>query len=223
MYCAIIGDIVKSREIQERRELQHKLEAVLHEINENYADFITAKFTITLGDEFQGLLVSPEKSFEIIDYIKVKLRPIKFRFGIGIGGMSTDIKVIAIGSDGPAYHVARDALNNVKDSNIKYSQAERDMLVYGISINSNMYEKFELINALLSTCYFIEKKWSDKQIEIIKHLMNSDYSHRELATIYQISQPSITRRIENSGYYTYKEAKAVANKYLMEKWEKMNG
>lgn len=223
MYCAIIGDIVKSREVEDRRELQHKLEAILDEVNDDYADFIAAKFTVTLGDEFQGLLVNPEKLFEIIDYIKIKIRPIKLRLGIGIGNMSTDIKEIAIGSDGPAYHVARDAINNVKESNIKYSQAERDMLVYGISINPNIYEKFELINALLSTCYFIEKKWSDKQIEIIEYLMNGDYSHRELATVYQISQPSITRRIENSGYYTYKDAKAVADKYLMEKWEKMNG
>lgn len=223
MYCAIIGDIIKSKEIIERRELQHKLEELLERINIKYAEIITAKFTITLGDEFQGLLRSPHKIFEITDYIKMELGPIKLRYGIGIGEMSTDIKDIAMGSDGPAYHAAREALNDVKESNTKYSQPDRDMLIYGIPKNTNFNEKFMLLNSVLSTCYFIEKKWSRKQIEIISNLMHDDISQRELAVMYDISQPSITKRIENSGYYTYKEAKTVANNYLMNCWEKMNG
>lgn len=223
MYCAIIGDIVKSRELDERREIQYKLESVLSTINEKYKECIAAKFTITLGDEFQGLLKNPENLLNVIDYIKIKLGPIRLRFGVGIGEMSTEIKEIAIGSDGSAYHVAREALNDVKDSSVKYSQPERDILVYAMTSETNSYEKLALINSILSTCYFIEKKWSNKQIEIISHLMNSNLTQRELATMFNVTQPSITRRIENSGFYTYKEAKETANNYLMGYWGKLNG
>ncbi len=59
-------------------------------INTKYHSVIAAKFTITLGDEFQGLLSSPEVLMDIVDYIKVHLHPIKVRFGIGFGDMSTE-------------------------------------------------------------------------------------------------------------------------------------
>lgn len=46
---------------------------------------------ITLGDEFQGLLNNPAYAIEIVKYIQRELYPVKLRFGIGIGEISTEI------------------------------------------------------------------------------------------------------------------------------------
>ena len=115
MYCAIIGDIVDSKKIKNRAEIQTKLENVLLAINKKYEIDIAANFVITLGDEFQGLLKLPKNLTRIIEQIKMELYPIKLRFGAGIGEIYTEINPkIAIGADGPAYHNAREAIEIIQ-------------------------------------------------------------------------------------------------------------
>ena len=46
---------------------------------------------ITLGDEFQGLLKNGSAAVFIIDKIEREMYPIKFRFGLGVGEITTDI------------------------------------------------------------------------------------------------------------------------------------
>ena len=55
-YVAIIGDIVGSRELKDRYKIQVQLENTLDSININFSRVIESKFTITIGDEFQGLV-----------------------------------------------------------------------------------------------------------------------------------------------------------------------
>ena len=71
---------------------------------------------ITLGDEFQGLLNNPAYAIEIVKYIQRELYPVKLRFGIGIGEISTEInQKAAIGADGPAFYAAREIINFLKN------------------------------------------------------------------------------------------------------------
>ena len=57
VYFALIGDIIGSRSIESRAEIQRRLGDKLREINEREGDKnLAAGFVITLGDEFQGLI-----------------------------------------------------------------------------------------------------------------------------------------------------------------------
>ena len=85
MYFAIIGDIIKSRTSSNRYELQISLNQVLMELNEQYKNDMISDFTITLGDEFQGVLKNPRFLLRMLDMIELELYPTEFRFGIGIG------------------------------------------------------------------------------------------------------------------------------------------
>lgn len=56
VYFALIGDIIGSRSIESRAEIQRSLGDKLREINEREGEKnLAAGFVITLGDEFQGL------------------------------------------------------------------------------------------------------------------------------------------------------------------------
>jgi len=115
VYCAIIGDIVNSKKIPNRQEIQDLFARVLMEINIEFYNDIASNFTITLGDEFQGLISKPSLSYKIIKIIKQKMSPIELVFGVGIGEMKTAIRRdISIGSDGPAYHYARNMVEKAK-------------------------------------------------------------------------------------------------------------
>ena len=114
MYFAIIGDIVESKKLIDRDGVQKRLNIILKDINIKFDNDIAAKFVITLGDEFQGLLSNPSNLFDIIDTIKFEMYPVRIRFGIGIGSIDTEVNSeMALGADGPAYHYARK--NNRRD------------------------------------------------------------------------------------------------------------
>lgn len=55
-YIAIIGDMIDSKDIPNRFEGQQQLKACLDKLNKKYQAVLASKFSITLGDEFQGLL-----------------------------------------------------------------------------------------------------------------------------------------------------------------------
>lgn len=225
MYCAIIGDIVNSRKLENRAEVQLKLKQLLDQINIKYSEDIAAKFIITIGDEFQGLLKTPKRIFNLLDSIKMEIFPITIRFGIGLGDMNTRIyEDMAIGSDGPAYYAAREAIDEIKKSNYRYEQPTRDILIRYSQNNINFKRRLELMNSTLSTCYFIERRWSEKQREIIKVLTIEDkeMNQKELGNLFDLSQSSIQRRINSSGFYTYKYAKNNVASALNDIWEELH-
>lgn len=217
MYFAIIGDIVESKKILNRNEAQEKLNHILKDINIEYERNIAAKFIITLGDEFQGLLSNPIHLFDIIDKIKFKMYPIKIRFGVGIGNIHTNInKEMALGADGPAYHYARKMIEEIKILNKTNSKSQ-----YNTDIGvSSIYKTdiVSLINNNLCLCYFIEEKWTDKQRELIEKIMFSNKTQREIANELNLVQSSVQRRLKSSGYYNYIYVKHSLNRVLMEVW-----
>lgn len=218
MYIAIIGDMVKSRQLDNRTEVQERLKKVLSDVNNRYEEEIAACFAITLGDEFQGLLKCSDHLIAIIDEIKVAMYPVMFRFGIGFGAITTEIdRGAAIGADGPAFYAARDAIQEVAASIAKNEQAAKDVI---IQCDQSAQSYVAIINATLATSYYIECQWTDKQREITRLLsLNPSLSQKALAIELGISQSSIQRRIQSSGYYTYAYAKEESVKFIKLVWE----
>ena len=218
VYCAIIGDIIGSRNIEERSSVQKNLKKILDKINDEYRSEIASRFTITIGDEFQGLIRSTKYLLKIIDTIKMEFYPNMLRFGVGFGIMYTEIiEEVSIGSDGPAYYAARKAIDEIKYSNNKYEQPDRDILIYDDNKISN--EKYDLINATLSLCRVIEKGWTQKQREVIVEMFYTNKSQRSLAEELGVKQSSIHRRLNSGNYFTYKNAKEKIDRYINYMWE----
>lgn len=219
MFCAIIGDIKESRTIKKRSELQKKLNDVLGQINEVFADEIKSPFQITLGDEFQGLLIRPDSVLEIIDSIKIQIFPYAMRFGIGLGEMHTEVlEMTSLGSDGPAYYAARDAVDRLKKIQRQYGQIKSDICL--ISYNKEI-PCLEVINALLALCYQLESSWSEKQREVIVKMVLHDYTQYEVAEQVGVNPSTVNRRLSASGYIYFRTARESIKAALHEIWENM--
>lgn len=221
MYFAIIGDIVESKKLIDRDGVQKRLNIILKDINIKFDNDIAAKFVITLGDEFQGLLSNPSNLFDIIDTIKFEMYPVRIRFGIGIGSIDTEVNSeMALGADGPAYHYARKIIEEIKRLNKANSK-----LPYNTDIAISMKRKnnvVDLINDNLCLCFSIEEKWTDKQRELIKEVRFINKTQRELADQLELAQSSIQRRLKGSEYYNYIHVKNNLKKILVEIWENEN-
>ncbi len=210
-YIAIIGDIKNSKSINDRMEFQNKFNNILNDINVLYNDDISSYFTITLGDEFQGLLHNGKHIMDIISYIKNNLYPYEIRFGIGIGDMTTTINpYLSIGADGPAYHNARYVINELKDMEKQREVAMSDIkLKYNQSIDMCLNTIFKLI-------YVIEQKWTLRQREIIHYMLIHDTNQLSAASYFNVSPSNIHQILSKGNFYTYYEAIHYINNLFSE-------
>jgi len=202
-YLVIIGDIIKSREIKNREKLQTIFQANLnpekirertniHIALSEIVEFenVVSRFTVTIGDEFQGVINSANNLFKFILNFEYDIRNefnenLDFRYGFGVGEITTKInKEAAIGMDGPAFYNARESLNLAKRESYKYS----------FKSNSN---RDLVINNML---YWIDDKmmsWSIQKQKILNYYRNQ-LTQKLISKAIQISQPAVSKAIKNS-------------------------
>jgi len=114
-YCVITCDIVDSRSVLNRNKLQLKINDLTRHINRVYENQILTKFNITLGDEFQGVLLRFNHFLDLYMALKTEMFPYQLNVGIGIGTINTKIyKANSHKMDGPAFHFARDMVDRAK-------------------------------------------------------------------------------------------------------------
>lgn len=213
-YIAIIGDIKNSKELENRRDTQIKLNSVLNNINAKYKSVISAKFMITLGDEFQGLLCRGDGALDIIEEIQRAMYPVKIRFGIGVGQITTEINAeMAIGADGPGYYKAREAIEMLKNSEYRNKTQAANIR---IEVENDENSITIMLNTIFSLMAVIQNNWSKRQREIVWAYEQYGGSQLECAERLNISQSSVQRSLINSNYYAYKDAKETVNTVLRE-------
>jgi len=211
-YIAIIGDIKESRKLNDRKGTQDKLLEILNEINEKYKQDISSKFMITLGDEFQGLLNSGANVMSIIFDIEQKMYPVKIRFGVGIGEITTNINTeMAIGADGPGYYKARDAVKYLKESEMKNRTNASDIR---IDVDEDNENTAIMLNTILSLLTAIKELWTDRQREIIWDMLAHQDGQKNAAVRLNITQSAVQKSLANGKYYAYKEAIETIEKAL---------
>ena len=110
----VIGDLVASKAMPKRAVFQRRLTKVLEQTSAA-ASALASPYTITLGDEFQAVYRTADSLFVDIVKIMADIHPVRARFAIGVGDLTTRINAErALGMDGPAFHQAREALTALK-------------------------------------------------------------------------------------------------------------
>ncbi|MFC3928897.1 SatD family protein [Streptococcus caprae] len=200
-YFAIIGDIVDSKELSERRRHQKELQDCLDVINQTYSSVIASKFSITLGDEFQGLLSLDAPIFHIIDIIRFSLPSINLRFGVGQGEILTEINPdLSIGADGPAYWLAREAITYVHQKN-DYGNTQ-------VCVRLADKEAQEIINSLISASEAIKSNWRESQASLLHALLDigtyeEHFDQQELGNRVSLTSSALSKRLKSSNLKVY--------------------
>lgn len=209
MYCAIIGDLINSKKLpaEDRAAIQERLKALLNGVNENFSSFLVSPFLMTLGDEFQGVLTAAKPALEIIDFLGQNLMelPIQIRYGIGIGELSTNVnREQALGDDGPAYHHARQGIEQLK---------KEGWTGFPVSIQTGNND------CALLRCYCrllneIAEAWSTPQRDCI---LNMEVAEEQLLVAHRlgIAPSSVSRSLRRGHYAAYHESKKTLGEYLL--------
>lgn len=206
----VIGDLINSRTLKNRLSTQEQLKDCLNEINEKYSDEIGSKFIITLGDEFQGLLLTGRDCLRIVDEISFRMSPIEIRFGLGVGELKTVMnKEFCTEMDGPVFWKAREAIQIVHKEN-DYGRAN-------IHLCSQKNDpSVILINEILKLTALQMSGWRSTQKQVFRLILEDGImlpdkiNHQSMASRLGIQNSSLTRRFESSGIKRYMTARSDA-------------
>lgn len=225
----LIADIIASKKMTERGQTQIILNTILDSINTTYKKEIETDLTITLGDEFQGIVTSVETAFYFVDLINLSLQlmtkkeigeEIHLRWGIGIGELATPIqdKGYSIGMDGPAFWNAREAIESVHEHN-DYGRTN-EKIVTGT-------EEDAFYNSMLRVQNVIRNEWTTTQKEtaysILKAYRYNSWTNQDVREVLNkdlnqhFSDQTVSKRIISTNIKQYTSSrKLLANK--IEEW-----
>ena len=185
-YFALIGDIVQSRQIRDRGQLQQNFRRSLEQIRQQFPDQFISRPTVTIGDEFQAVLRNGDHLFAMLQQLEDALPGVGFRYGLGLGQIDTEINPdAAIGMDGPAFHFARSAVEEARKQDRRFV----------LQCSDHFFRK--RLNILLRWLDSSTRGWSPEKRRIFR-LVKQNLTQKEIAGQIGISQPAVSQHINNS-------------------------
>lgn len=179
---AVIGDIVRSKTITRRAVFQRRLAQLLAERTAEAAG-LASPYTITLGDEFQAVYRTADTLWRDVVQVMADLHPVRARFAIGVGALSTRLNPEqALGMDGPAFHLARAALTQLKESG--------RVLQLGVEPAAD----WALANHTLALLSHQIEGWSQTRLQILAGLLRGQ-SVRDMEPALGISKVAVYKNI----------------------------
>ncbi|WP_261793966.1 SatD family protein [Pseudomonas oryzihabitans] len=188
--AVVMGDLVHSEHAVDVVQLHQAFNEAVVQHNRRYADVLASPLTITLGDEFQGLMTSLNAGARLLRDIRLDLLQcdIDCRFVLGLAQIETAVNPEqAWNMMGPGLSRSRYKLNE-----------KRALCRYGFSLPQEPLLEVAL-DALGVGLTVIEKGWTQRQLSDIAALLNGQ-SPAELAEQRQVSVHSIYK-VRTSGHF----------------------
>src|SRR3989442_15181147 len=109
IYIALIADAIASRELPPaaRARLQADARAAVKDLNQRYRRVLAARFAVTLGDELQCLLPTPQPVWDLAHDVRARLPTVDWGVACGRGLITTPPAPTAPETAGPRFPEAR--------------------------------------------------------------------------------------------------------------------
>ena len=179
-------DIVGSREQPDRAKLQRRLEQELERVNAERAADLVVPFSITLGDEWQGLARSAPAAFELDFRLRRGLWPLRLHSGIGVGRVTSDMRERTALMDGPCFHRSRAAL-----------EASKKRRGPATVLDSGRPELDDFVSANETLLHAVMDDWTERQFECVMAFLDHG-SEPAAARALQIAQPTLHKSVASA-------------------------
>lgn len=189
-YVSLIIDIEKSKSyrIDERNDMQHYMDKCINNLNHLFRREMQCEVTFSAGDELQGLFDDVVTALLFFRLLEMLMKPVKLRAGIGVGDWTVKIeKGLSTQQDGPAYHRARMAIEEVYKmqlQNIRICSEKEDVLSNHL-INASLPLKRQqiymqnIVQVIIELIFpFVTKHGELDAYEAVKELLAIKFEYR---------------------------------------------
>ena len=170
-YCVLTADIHQSRLQADRQSLQSQIENLLAAANAEFQSEIQVPFSVTLGDEWQGVVKNLAAGYKLATFFLEEFHPTRLAIGLGEGRIETEWRSRSAEMDGEAFHRSRQALDEAK---------KKGRALY---FSSSHPREDLLFNALARLLQIMREDWSEKQFrkfKVYKKFRNETKTAREI-------------------------------------------
>lgn len=185
----VLGDVVGSRDVPDREELDRRLRTALAGVNDEYGDRVDAWFTPLKGvDEFGGTLADRGAAYGVVRAIQEGLHPAVARYVVVAGPVdvnpdSTDVREM----DGPAFHRADELLAELADEGGNFALETGDPTVD------------DLATAAGDLALAVREGWTERQAEIA-HAYRIQGTQVAVAEGFDVSRQAVSKTLKAAGY-----------------------
>lgn len=200
-YTVLIADLSDSRaaEAPERSRLQQKLDDTVAHLNRTLESSRASRFDITLGDEFQAVLLDPAVVPDLALSLEQDFPEQHFRLGVGHGSIATDLNPDPGRMDGPAFHNARLAIGRAK------KEHRKGIVFEGFGAATN-----DALNALSELSAHVRSDWTARQREVAEGL-RAGSSQVAVSERLGISKQAVSKHANAAGWpYVQRAERALA-------------
>ncbi|UII31438.1 SatD family protein [Fulvivirga ulvae] len=199
MVAVLTGDIIASKKIEERAQLNEVLKESFY-IVEHKVLKRRGSLEIYRGDSFQGIIENPEKALLAAILIRARLRAWNYtdphdakplqtlpdaRMSIGIGAVSyKGDKVVE--SDGEAFQYSGQLLDTMKQAG-----SELAIRTPWEDVNDELEVVCKLLDAIIG-------RWSSAMAEATCLYLQDEVTQQELSAKLKISQPAVHKRLASA-------------------------
>lgn len=196
----LMADIIDSSS-HEGEALSQMFAQLVNQVNQQFKAQIKSPLTITLGDEFQGVILDLGSAIEIIFGIEEALimleMPFQLRYVLNYGEIDTPVNPeIAYGMLGQGLTEARKKLTESKKGSNRFA----------ISVESGT--KTDQLNQAFYLYQYVQEGWNPKDLEVVALFLKGK-TYREVAEILEKDDSSTWRREKSLGIKAYNTCKEL--------------
>jgi hypothetical protein len=199
-YFVLIGDLVASRELDNRAEVQSRFQDAIAFLNRTIGDQLTAPLGLTAGDEVQGLTREPQVFVDIITHTSESLAPVELSWGVGFGDLATSLADDVASLDGPCFHRAREAVDLAK-------KRSSSLAVRGIEEPDG-----KMLSGIMNLIGSIRSAWTERQLEVVRKSRGK--MQKDVASSLNVEPSTISRTLALAHYRPVLEGEAAARTLL---------
>ena len=184
-YHIVMADVVNSRSYK-GTELLPVFQGLVATCNERFHRDLLSPYTITLGDEFQGVVASLKAAVDTIFFLDETLLDLepsfRLRYVIVLGEIDTPVNpFIAHGMAGPGLTLARELLAKKRRGRPRFQ-----ISIQGMGAEVQMTMLFRLVELLSA-------HWHRKDYRLINELLHVD-NDEEVASKFHKNRSQIWKR-----------------------------
>lgn len=219
---AVVGDLMGSRRIKDRRRGARKIEAAVSKVAAAFDTEFIAPLKLTRGiDEFSAVLRTPTKSFRLCRWLNDAVHPLQFRIVVVSGRIDVHRESgDAARMDGPAFHRAAEILAEARRLGQTYRFALSDQSPQDRP-STREAALSEGLTILANLARVIEIDRTDTQREICR-LYDSLGKQALVARKKEISQPAVSDILAQAHYKPVRDAHAHIDNVLAS-WPDVGG
>jgi hypothetical protein len=191
IYAVVIADVMESRV---RADLRSLLGEKLAAISRGHLrqKLIQLPYSVTAGDEFQTVTCNLPAVPAVIQDLRIALRPLSLRIGVGFGGVSGPIQPPVNRLGGEAFQSARKAIEGIKTGNFFKFKV--------LTAFASRYEQFDkTINLIYGLHDTLVLKITKRQWETIREFHDTP-TLEQTAKRLKLDDSTVSRNLKR-GYY----------------------